>query len=352
MRSRVTAKWQGSLIASEVALAFVLLAGAGLLMRTFARILAANLGYNPRNVLTNFLTLPPSPDGSANAGVALYARIRERLSALSSVRAVATATSIPMVGVSISMDVHPEGEPERRHEHVASLDVVSDDYLRVMQIPLRAGRSFTPADRAGSTPVVLVSESIAQRYFAGKAIGRRIILPELKFNVDGGKEVANEIVGVVGNVCVASVADCSAEHIYLPESQNALRIAYILARTENDPMSIASAVRHAVYLEAPANPLDEAQTLEERTSYLTDGPKRAMWLLGVFAGLALTLAAFGIYAVSSYLATQRSKEIGIRMALGADTGDVFRLMYRSTFTCLGDWIDSRSCGPQQRSSDC
>ena len=158
-------------------------------------------------------------------------------------------------------------------------------------------------------------------------MGRRIIIPEFKFNVDGGKDIAAEIVGVVGNVCVNSVEDCQAEQIYLPEKQNALRMESLLVRTEGDPMGIAKAVRHAVYLEAPAVPLDDPQTLEERTAYLTDGPKRAMRLLAVFAGLALMLAAVGIYGVSSYLATQRRHEIGIRVALGAEFGDIAKLIY-------------------------
>jgi putative ABC transport system permease protein len=232
MRSRTSSRSRRTLIAGEVALAFVLLVGAGLLIRTFVAIRTKDLGYNPHHVLTNFLALPPSPDGDRTAGANVYARIRERASALPGIRAVATASSLPMFGVSISMDVHPEGQPERRHEHVASMDVISDDYFRVMEIPRRAGRIFMPGDRDGSTPVVIVSESIASRYFAGNAIGKRIIIPELKFNIDGGKEIAAEIIGVVGNVCVNSVEDCQAEHIYLPETQNALRMENLLVRTE------------------------------------------------------------------------------------------------------------------------
>ena len=328
MRSRTAAKSRGALAAGEVALAFVLLVGAVLLIRTFAAIRATDLGYNPHGVLTNFLALPPSPDGGRTAGAVLYARIRERVAGLPGVGAVATASSLPMFGVSISMDVHPEGEPERQHEHQASLDVISDDYFRVMGIPRRGGRIFTPDDREGSTRVIVVSESIARRYFGGRAIGKRILIPEFKFNIDGGEDMAAEIVGVVGNVCVNSVADCEAEHIYLPEKQNALRMENLLVRTEVDAMGLAKAVRHAVYLDAPGVPLDDPQTLEERTSYLSDGPRRGMWLLGVFGGLALVLAAVGIYGVSSCLAAERCHEIGIRIALGAEFGDIAGLIFR------------------------
>ena len=319
---------QRMLIAGEVALAFLLLTGAGLLIQSFAAIRRTDLGYNPRNVLTNFLVLPASADGTRTAGAGLYARVRERVTALPGVRAVATASRLPMFGVSISMDVQPEGEAPRRREHVAAVGVISEDYFQVMEIPRRAGRIFTPDDRDGSAPVVIVSESVERRYFAGQAVGKRLIIPELRFNIDGGKDRIPEIVGVVGNVCVSSVEDCQSEHIYLPERQNALRMENLLVRTDGDPMSLAQLVRHAVYLEAPTVPLDEAQTLEDRTAYLTDGPKRAMWLLGVFAGLALVLAAAGVYGVSAYLATQRSHEIGIRMALGAGFEDIAGLIYR------------------------
>jgi predicted permease len=327
-RARIS-RPQTSLIAAEVALSFVLLIGAGLLIRTFIAIRSTDLGYDPRNVLTHFLALLPSADGSRDAGVMLYERIRERVSALPGVRGVATASSLPMFGVSISMDVHPEGQPEQRHEHIASLTVVSEDYFRVMAIPVREGRAFTSHDRPGSTRVIVVSQSIANRYFGGKAIGKRVLIPEFQFNVDGREDLPNEIVGVAGNVCQNSVEDCEAEHIYLPERQNALRMANLAIRTAGPPFAIVNAVHRAITLEAPDVPLDEPTTLEQRTGYLSDDPKRAMWLLGVFAGLALILAAAGIYGVSSCLAVQQSREIGIRIALGARVADIAALVYRT-----------------------
>jgi hypothetical protein len=134
--------------------------------------------------------------------------------------------------------------------------------------------------------------------------------PRLEYNVTGNGEVRAEIVGVTGNVCVNSISDCEVEHIYLPESQNALRMAYILIRSSGDPLSIASAVKRAAVEESPLIPLDPPQTLEQRSGYLTADVRQGMWLISVFAGLAVLLAASGVYGVSTYLANLRRKEMG------------------------------------------
>ena len=165
---------------------------------------------------------------------------------------------------------------------------------------------------------------------ARPAIGRRIVLPRLEYNLAGNGEVHAEIVGVTGNVCVNSVSDCEVEHIYLPESQNALRMAYFLIRSTGDPLSIASVVKRAAAQESPFIPLDPPQTLEQRTGYLTANVRQGMWLIGVFAGLAVLLAASGVYGVSTYLASLRRKEMGIRAALGATMADIAGLVYGQT----------------------
>lgn len=316
-----------SLIVIEVAMTFVLVTGAGLLLRTLGAIAEHNLGYNPGHVLTAFVGLPPSADGSRTAGVLLYQRIRERIAAQPGVISVATASGLPMFGVSVSMPVHKAGEPEPKDAPAAALSVVSDTYFQTMEIPLRSGRLF---NTTGKARVAMVSESIARRYFSGSAIGGQIILPEVLFNIDGGAEGKVEIVGVVGNVCVNSVSDCDAEHIYLPEAQNALRMINIVVRTSGDPKAMKPALRRAVYQEAPTVPVDEPLTLEERASYLSRDPRRGLQLLGVFAVLGLLIAAAGIYGVAAYSASQRLKELGIRAALGAGSGELTRLMLGGT----------------------
>jgi len=257
-----------------------------------------------------------------------YGRIRDRLRALPNVIAVATASATPAGGVMMSMDVQPDGEPPVPNARRASVNVVSDDYFRVAGIPLRQGRYFAATDRHGAAPVVIVSESISKRYFGGKAVGRSMIVPRMTFNLGDEGEVPGEVIGVVGSICSGSVSNCEAEHIYLPERQDALRLSYLLVRTPGDPLKLAQAMRHQVALESPSVPIDQPRTLESRIANLTDAPGRGMWLLSVLAGLAALLAGSGIYAVSAYLAEQRWQEVGIRKALGAGMGDIVALLCR------------------------
>ncbi|MFN7936414.1 MAG: ADOP family duplicated permease [Bryobacteraceae bacterium] len=341
LRKQRARRWQGGLVALEVAVAVVLVVGSGLLLQTFAAMRAVGLGYEPRNVLTHFYSLPPSADGSRTMGMALYGRLRERIAGLPGVVDVATTSTLPMGGVAMTMDVQVEGQPARRGARQASMVIVSDGYFRAAKIPLLSGRGFGGGDREGTTPVVMVSQSIANRYFGGKALGRRLVLPRVDYNVTGGGEVMREIVGVVGNICVNSVSDCEVEHIYLPESQNGLRMAYFVIRTAGEPLGMAAAVKRVAAEESPVVPFDAPQTLEQRAGYLTAEVRQGMWLIGVFAALAALLAASGVYGVSTYLAGLRRKEMGIRVAVGATFGDIARLVYGQT---LGMALVGLACG--------
>lgn len=339
--NRSARRWPGSLIAAEIAISFVLLAGAGLLLRTFAGMRQSSLGYDARNVLTHFLSLPPSPDGSRTEGLARIVRLRDRIASVPGVASVATSSTLPMGGVTMTMDVQPEGHAAVHGARQASLVVVSDSYFQTAGIPLVQGRAFGAGDREESVPVVIVSQSVANRHFGGNAVGKHLILPRIGYDLTGGDEVRTEIVGVAGNICVNSVSDCQVEHLYLPENQSGLRMTYFLVRTHSDPMPLAASVKRVAAEELPLTPFDQPQTLEQRTRYLTDSARQGMWLVGVFAALAALLAASGVYGVSSYLAGLRRKEMGIRIALGASFSNIVSLIYGQTLImaaaglCLG-----------------
>jgi putative ABC transport system permease protein len=319
---------RGSLISMEIALAMLLLVGSGLLLRSFSRMQEVSLGFQADHLFVADLPLSESAYAKPEQRYGFFDRLVERARALPGVRSAAAATFLPVSGGGGLLHFNITGRPPKTpHDYVAAgYRAVTASYFETLGVPLLQGRVITASDNQKAPSVVVINSTMAHIYFPNEnPLGKRLQIGATPDN----QIPTMEIVGVVGDVTQGLGLDPKAE-MFLPYCQADQLLPVfqmsVVLRTAGDPHQQAAALRSALAEIDPNEPLVKARTMEDNMAATVAQPRFRTWLIGIFAGLALLLAAVGIYGVMSYSVTQRTSEIGIRVTLGAQPVDVFRIV--------------------------
>ncbi|MEO8295353.1 MAG: ABC transporter permease [Gemmatimonadota bacterium] len=305
-------------VVAEISLALVLLVAAGLLIKASIQLQRTDLGFVSKGLLTGRVALPEKDYADSNAVITFYTNLADRLAQIPGVAVSGATTVLPMNGgMGDFYTIEGEPVPEKGKEPLVQIRGITPGYLEAMHINLMRGRPITTEDRLAGRPVALVNEAMVREHWnAGEPLGHRITLSSGTY----------DIVGVVADAREFGPDDDAPSLVFVPEFQRGFRNMSLVLRTTADPGSLGSKLREAVSAQDPGLPIYDLQTMDELVKNRTQGDKIMPRLLGIFGGVALVLAVLGVYSVMAYMVTQRTKEVGIRLALGADGNDILKLV--------------------------
>ncbi len=318
------------LVVVEVAMALMLLIGAGLMIRSFDRLIQVYPGFEPDNVIAAQIYLPQTKYGERHEVATFFERVIERLKTVPGVRSASAASALPMhpVGTDFALAFTVEGRlpPANGEEPQSDVRIATPGYFETMKVPLLRGRLFDERDLADAVHVTIINETMATRYFPDEdPLGKVVVNPHGR----------SEVVGVGGDLRHYGLDSAPRPEIFLPFRQSTINGMALVLWTENDPLQYAGVIRREVWAVDPSQPIYDMSTMRQVLARAVSLPRLNMTLMAVFAGTALILATLGIYGVISYSVARRTRELGLRMALGAESGDALRLVIVNSMGLVG-----------------